>query len=151
MAAMKEFDPAVMREALMEARLASVLGEVPVGAVLTRNGEIVARAHNECVFRGDATAHAELLCLQRAMALLGPRLPGCTLFVTLEPCAMCAGACVNAKLERLVFGAFDAVCGCCGSRMDLTDRCFLHSVEVWGGVMEAECAALLSEFFRALR
>jgi tRNA(adenine34) deaminase len=85
------------------------------------------------------------------METLGPRLTGCTLYVTLEPCAMCAGACVNAKLTRLVFGAFDETAGCCGSVMDLTDHCFLHSVEVWGGVLEADCKALLTAFFRNLR
>jgi len=140
-----------MRLALEEAELAFRQGEVPVGAVLVKDGEIVARAHNECEQRGDATAHAELLCLRRGMETLGLRLTGCTLYATLEPCAMCAGACVNAKLTRLVFGAFDETAGCCGSVMDLTDHCFLHSVEVWGGVLEADCKALLTAFFRNLR
>ena len=76
---------------------------------------------------------------------------GAVLYVTMEPCAMCAGACVNAKLGRLVFGAFDEVAGCCGSKMDLTDHCFLHGVETWGGILESECKALLSRFFQALR
>ena len=137
--------------ALEEARLASLEGEVPVGAVLVKHGEVVARAHNRVEQSGDATAHAELLCLREAMERLGPRLSGCTLYVTLEPCAMCAGACVNAKLTRLVYGAFDEVAGCCGSKMDLTDHCFLHSVETWGGILEPECKALLSDFFQALR
>ena len=140
-----------MREALEEAMLAASEGEVPVGAVLVQDGEIVARAHNLCEQTRDATAHAELLCLRRGMDLLGARLTDCTLFVTLEPCAMCAGACVNAKLTRLVFGAFDETAGCCGTRMDLTDHCFLHSVETWGGVLEADCKALLSSFFQNLR
>ncbi|MEN6594276.1 MAG: tRNA adenosine(34) deaminase TadA [Clostridiaceae bacterium] len=140
-----------MREALEEAKLAASEGEVPVGAVLVHNGEIVASAHNECEQVHDATAHAELLCLRRGMELLGARLMDCTLFVTLEPCAMCAGACVNAKLTRLVFGAFDEAAGCCGTKMDLTDHCFLHSVETWGGVLEADCKALLTTFFQKLR
>jgi len=140
-----------MRAALEEAKLAASEGEVPVGAVLAKDGEIVARAHNEVEQTHDATAHAELLCLRRGMELLGSRLTDCTLFVTLEPCAMCAGACVNAKLGRLVYGAFDDAAGCCGARMDLTDHCFLYSVETWGGVLEAECKELLSSFFKELR
>ncbi len=140
-----------MRLALEEADLAFHQGEVPVGAVLVKNDRVVARAHNECEQTGDATAHAELLCLRRAMEALGLRLTDCTLYVTLEPCAMCAGACVNAKLSRLVFGAFDDVAGCCGSKMDLTDHCFLHSVETWGGILEKECKSLLSTFFQRLR
>ena len=140
-----------MRLALEEARLAFDAGEVPVGAVLVCNSEIIARAHNLVEQTQDATAHAELLCLQQGMAKRGTRLGDCTLYVTLEPCAMCAGACVNAKLGRIVFGAFDEVAGCCGSKMDLTDKCFLHSVEVWGGILEADCKALLSNFFQALR
>ncbi len=140
-----------MRLALEEATLAFHAGEVPVGAVLVRNGEVVSRAHNRVETLHDATAHAELLCLRDAMAKLGARLTDCTLYVTLEPCAMCAGACVNAKLGRLVFGAFDEVAGCCGSKMDLTDKCFLHSVETWGGILEEDCKALLSSFFQTLR
>lgn len=140
-----------MRFALEEATLAFEAGEVPVGAVLVQNGEVVARAHNLVETLHDATAHAELLCLREAMGKLGARLTDCTLYVTLEPCAMCAGACVNAKLGRLVFGAFDEVAGCCGSKMDLTDKCFLHSVETWGGILEGPCKALLSRFFQALR
>lgn len=148
---MNESFTAYMEYALEEARLAFSEGEVPVGAVLVKDGEIVARAHNECEKTGDATAHAEMLCLRRAMQVLGLRLTNCTLYVTLEPCAMCAGACVNAKLTRLVFGAFDDAAGCCGTKMDLTDHCFLHSVETWGGIREDECKALLSSFFQKLR
>lgn len=145
-----EFE-AYMRLALEEAEAAYTEGEVPVGAVLLRGETVVARAHNRVEQLGDATAHAELLCLREGMRLLGPRLTGCTLYVTLEPCAMCTGACVNAKLGRLVFGAFDEVAGCCGSKMDLTDHCFLHSVEVWSGILENECKTLLTRFFQALR
>lgn len=140
-----------MREAIVEAKLAASEGEVPVGAMLVKDGEVVARAHNKVEQTRDATAHAELLCLRQGMELLGSRLTDCTLFVTLEPCAMCAGACVNAKLGRLVYGAFDEAAGCCGTRMDLTDHCFLHSVETWGGVLEEECKELLSSFFKELR
>ena len=140
-----------MRLALEEAMLAFDACEVPVGAVLVCGNEIIARAHNRVEREHDATRHAELLCLQEAMAKRGSRLSDCTLYVTLEPCAMCAGACVNAKLGRLVFGAFDEVAGCCGSKMDLTDHCFLHSVETWGGILGGECKALLTRFFQALR
>ena len=140
-----------MRLALEEARLAFDEGEVPVGAVLVKSGEVLARAHNRVEQSGDATAHAELLCLREAMKRLGPRLTNCTLYVTLEPCAMCAGACVNTKLSRLVYGAFDEAAGCCGSKMDLTDHCFLHSVETWGGILEPDCKSLLTDFFQALR
>ena len=140
-----------MRLALEEARLAFDAGEVPVGAVLVCGDEVIARAHNRVEMDADATAHAELLCLRQGMATRGLRLGDCTLYVTLEPCAMCAGACVNAKLGRVVFGAFDEVAGCCGSKMDLTDKCFLHSVEVWGGILEKDCKSLLTNFFQALR
>lgn len=140
-----------MRLALEEARSAAAEGEVPVGAVLIKDGAVVAKAHNACERLHDASAHAELLCLRKGMEQLGSRLTGCTLYVTLEPCAMCAGACVNAKLSRLVYGAFDETAGCCGSKMDLTDHCFLHSVETWGGVLEEDCKALLTAFFKELR
>lgn len=140
-----------MRIALEEARAAAAEGEVPVGAVLVQNGRVVARAHNRVESSGDATAHAELLCLREGMAKLGQRLTSCTLFVTLEPCSMCAGACVNAKLGAIVFGAFDEAAGCCGSKMDLTDDCFLYSVPVWGGILEQDCKAQLTRFFQALR
>lgn len=140
-----------MRLALTEAKLAFDAGEVPVGAVLVRNGDIIARAHNHVERAHDATRHAEMICLSDGMNKLGGRLTDCTLYVTLEPCAMCAGACVNAKLGRLVYGAFDEVAGCSGSKMDLADKCFLHSVETWGGILEKECKSLLSRFFQALR
>ena len=140
-----------MRIALEEAQLAFDAGEVPVGAALVKDGEVIARAHNRVERDHDASQHAEMICLREAMAKLGARLVDCTLYVTLEPCAMCAGACVNAKLGRLVFGAFDEVAGCSGSKMDLTDKCFLHSVETWGGILEQECKALISGFFQALR
>jgi tRNA(adenine34) deaminase len=140
-----------MHLALEEANAAAAEGEVPVGAVLVKSGAVIARAHNACEHLHDASAHAELLCLREGMRQLGARLTGCTLYVTLEPCAMCAGACVNAKLTRLVYGAFDETAGCCGSKMDLTDHCFLHSVETWGGVLEEDCKALLPAFFKELR
>lgn len=140
-----------MRLALAEARLAAQADEVPVGAVVVCDGAVLARAHNRCVALRDGTAHAELLAMQAAARQRGGRLTGCTLYVTLEPCAMCAGAAVNLRLEELVFGAFDPRAGCCGSLVDLTDRCLLHSIRTWGGILEDDCAALLSDFFRAKR
>ena len=140
-----------MRLALEEARTAYAENEVPIGAVLVSNGKVLASNHNRCEQRHDPTAHAELLCMQEAVVQCGGRLTDCTLYVTMEPCAMCIGAAVNAKLPRLVFGAFDDRAGCCGSVMDLSDHCFLWSVEVWGGVLEAECAGLLTDFFEKIR
>ena len=139
-----------MREALMEAKVALGEDEVPVGAVVVRDDKIVARAHNLSQQQNDPTRHAELLALQAAQEELGS-LAGCTLYVTMEPCAMCAGAMILLKLPRLVFGAFDPSCGCTGSRVDLTDHWFYHSVETWGGILEKECAALLTEFFQRKR
>lgn len=139
-----------MQEALVEAQAALSEDEVPVGAVVVKDGAIVARAHNLSRRQNDPTQHAELLALQAAQRKLGS-LAGCTIYVTMEPCAMCAGAMVLLKLPRLVFGAFDASCGCTGSRVDLTDHWFYHSVETWGGVLEEECAALLTDFFQRKR
>ena len=139
-----------MQEALKEAQQAVSEDEVPVGAVIVKDGAVVARAHNLSRQKADPTCHAELLALQNAQAALGS-LSGCTLYVTMEPCAMCAGAMVLLKLPRLVFGAFDESCGCTGSRIDLTDHWFYHSVETWGGVLAAECAAMLTEFFQRKR
>ena len=139
-----------MQEALKEARTALQEDEVPVGAVVVKDGGIVARAHNLSRQQKDPTLHAEILALREAQQQLGS-LTGCTLYVTMEPCAMCAGAMVLLKLPRLVFGAFDASCGCTGSRVDLTDHWFYHSVETWGGVLERDCAALLTEFFQRKR
>ncbi len=139
-----------MLEALKEARAALQEDEVPVGAVVVKDGEIVARAHNLSQQQKDPTLHAEILALRQAQHALGS-LAGCTLYVTMEPCAMCAGAMVLMKLPRLVFGAFDTSCGCTGSRVDLTDHWFYHSVETWGGVLERDCAALLTEFFQRKR
>ena len=143
-------DECWMLEALKEAQAASAEDEVPVGAVVVRNGEIVSRAHNLSRQSNDPTQHAELLALRRAQQILGS-LSDCTLYVTMEPCAMCAGAMVLMKLPRLVFGAFDKSCGCTGSRVDLTDHWFYHSVETWGGVLETDCASLLSDFFQRKR
>lgn len=139
--------------ALAEARRAASAGEVPVGAVVSRNGVVVARAHNASVARHDPTAHAELLAIQEALRTLATdRLTDCTLYVTLEPCAQCAGAIVLAKVGRLVFGAFDPKAGMAGSVGDLLRHARLnHRPEVIGGVAEEETSKLLTAFFDARR
>jgi len=146
-------DVAWMREALVEARRAGEAGEVPVGAVVVRDGEVIGRGGNRRESAGDPLAHAELLALgQAARAIEGWRLTGTTLYVTLEPCAMCAGALVNARVDRLVYGAADPKAGFCGSLGDLVrDPRLNHQLEVTAGVLEQECGALLREFFRSLR
>jgi tRNA(adenine34) deaminase len=142
-----------MRLALDEAEDAAEAGEVPVGAVIVRDGEVVARAGNASVSSTDATAHAELLAIQAASAVMGDqRLTGCTLYVTLEPCAMCAGAIVLSRLDRVVFGAWDLKAGMVGSVGDLLRNPGLnHRPQVQGGVLEAECGEILSGFFKGKR
>ncbi len=142
-----------MGEALEEARRAAELGEVPIGAVVVREGEIVGRGGNRTVTLQDPTAHAEILAFREAAGRLGSwRLLGATLYVTLEPCAMCAGACVLARIERLVFGPHDPKAGMCGSLANLVqDERLNHRVEIVRGVRDEECAELLREFFRARR
>jgi tRNA(adenine34) deaminase len=139
--------------ALEQARRAAGRDEVPVGAALVQGDRVVAQAHNETVGRNDPTAHAELLAIQRALQALGTdRLDDCTLYVTLEPCAQCAGAIVLAKVGKLVFGAYDDKAGMCGSVGDLVRHPRLnHRVEVMGGVEAEACGALLQRFFGAKR
>ena len=146
-------DQAGMEAALDEARKAAARNEVPVGAVILRNGDVLSTAHNQTVARRDPTTHAELLAIQQALQVVASdRLEDCTLYVTLEPCAQCAGAIVLAKVGRLVFGAYDEKAGMCGSVGDLVRHQKLnHRLEVQGGVMEEPCGDLLSEFFQAKR
>jgi len=146
-------DLAGMEGALRLALAASVRDEVPVGAIIVREGEILAEAHNEMVHRGDPTAHAELLAIQRALAKVrSDRLADASLYVTLEPCAQCAGAMVLAKVSRVIFGAYDGRAGMGGSVFDLLRHPALnHGVEVVGGVMAEECGAVLKRFFLARR
>jgi tRNA(adenine34) deaminase len=146
-------DQAGMQAALLEAGRAAGRNEIPVGAVVMRDGSVIAAAHNETEQRHDPTAHAELLVIQRATnALATDRLTDATLYVTLEPCAQCAGAIVLAKVGRLVFGAYDDKAGMCGSVGDIVRHPRLnHRVEVQGGVLETECAALLLDFFQQRR
>jgi tRNA(adenine34) deaminase len=143
-----------MELALAEAEAAAVAGDVPVGAVvLGPDGEVLARRHNERELRRDPVAHAELLAIQDAAAALGQwRLTGCTVVVTLEPCPMCAGALLAARVERVVFGAFDPKAGAVGTLYNLcTDPRLNHEVEVVAGVRGAECSAQLSAFFAGRR
>lgn len=147
-----EADLRFMDEALQLAREAAAEGEVPVGCVIVRGGEIVGRGRNRRETGKTALGHAEIGAIEEACARLGGwRLWDCTLYVTLEPCPMCAGAIVNARIPRVVFGASDAKCGACGSVCDLFSMDFNHRPEVEKGVREEEAAALLSEFFRQLR
>ncbi|MFB8032785.1 tRNA adenosine(34) deaminase TadA [Streptomyces sp. NBC_00376] len=140
-----------MRRALAEAELAAAAGDVPVGAVvLGPDGALLATGHNEREATGDPTAHAEVLAVRRAAAALGQwRLTGCTLVVTLEPCTMCAGALVQSRVDRVVYGARDEKAGAAGSLWDVVrDRRLNHRPEVIHGVLEQECASLLTSFFR---
>jgi tRNA(adenine34) deaminase len=142
-----------MRAALAEARAAAASGDVPVGAVVVRHGVVVARAGNRTVRDQDPTAHAELLAIREAARTLGDwRLTDCTLYVTLEPCAMCAGALVLSRIGRLVFGAWDAKAGMVGSLEDLVRHPKLnHRAEVRAGVLDEECGEILRAFFAARR
>jgi len=142
-----------MLEALAEARLALEAGEVPVGAVVVLDGEVIGRGHNLREAAQDPTAHAEILAIRQAARHLGSwRLTNADLYVTLEPCPMCAGVIVNARLRRLVFGAYDPKAGAVVSLMNLVqDRRLNHTVEVLDGICQSECAGLLQEFFQRLR
>lgn len=145
-------DETYMRMALEEARKALDAGEVPVGAVIVRGGEVAARGHNRRESRRNALSHAEVEAIDAACRLLNSwRLNDCTLYVTLEPCAMCAGAIINARVGRVVYGAKDKAAGACGSVADLFAMPFSHEPAVKSGVLADECAALLSEFFQSLR
>jgi len=143
-----------MREALKEAEKAARAAEVPEGAVVVGpSGEIIARGYNQPITLCDPTAHAEILALREAARVLGNyRLLGCEMFVTLEPCPMCAGALVYARVKRLVFGAYDPKSGACGSVYNIVqDERFNHQLEVSGGLLAEEARALLQNFFRARR
>lgn len=150
---MKEFDLDMMREALAEAALAAREGELPVGCVVEKDGRIIARGHNLREQSGDPTDHAEIVAMRRAAAVLGSwRLSGCTLYVTLEPCPMCAGAISQARVERLVYGAPDPSQGCAGSVYRIPeDPAFSHFCLCDGGVLAQECRAPLDAFFARRR
>ena len=142
-------DVILMQEALAEARIAASLDEIPVGALVVAGGEIIARGHNRSINDHDPSAHAEIVALRAAGAAKGNyRLTDATLYVTLEPCAMCVGAMIQARIRRLVFGAYDEKAGAAGSVLDLSgERKLNHRFEVNGGLLQEECGDLLSEFF----
>lgn len=148
-----EADARWMRKALEQAREAQAAGEVPVGAVLVRNDELVAQAWNRPISTNDPCAHAEVLAIRAGAARIGNyRLPDCSLYVTLEPCAMCAGAIIQARLKRVVYGAADPKTGAAGSVFEiLGTRQLNHYVEVEGGVLVEACGNLLSDFFKQRR
>jgi tRNA(adenine34) deaminase len=142
-----------MSEALVYARKAAESGEVPVGCVVVKDDTLIAAAHNLVESYNDVRAHAEMLALEKASAVLGNKyLHGCTLYVTLEPCPMCAGAIVWSKLDRIVFGAMDARAGACGSVFNIASSPHLnHRVDIIQGVLEQECESLMVEFFKSKR
>ena len=142
-----------MHLALAQAALAAVAGEVPVGAVVVRDGVVIASGHNAPIASHDPSAHAEMQALRAAAQILSNyRLPECELFVTLEPCAMCAGAMLHARLKRVVFGASDPKTGAAGSVINLFEQSQLnHQTQVQGGVLTQECAAVLQDFFKLRR
>ena len=148
-----ELDRQFMQEALEQAKLADLAGEVPVGAVLVRDGRVISRSFNKPIASHDPSAHAEMLALRGAAAQeQNYRLPGTTMYVTLEPCAMCAGAMLHARIERVVFGASDPKTGAAGSVLDLFSmKQINHQTVSEGGIMQEDCGQLLRDFFRERR
>ncbi|MBW7475604.1 tRNA adenosine(34) deaminase TadA [Paenibacillus oenotherae] len=149
----REEDQRWMREAIEEALKAEQLGEVPIGAVIVKDGEIIGRGHNLRETSLDPTAHAEMIAIREASIKLGAwRLLECTLYVTLEPCPMCAGAIVQSRLHKVVYGTIDPKAGCGGTLMNLLQEPrFNHETELVSGVLQDECAALLTQFFKRVR
>lgn len=150
---MENKDVRFMQEALLLAQKAFEIGEIPVGAIVVDSGgNVISRAYNLRETEKKATAHAEILAIEQACAALGGwRLQGCTLYVTLEPCPMCAGALINSRIDRVVFGAYDMQAGCCGSVVNFNAYPFNHSFDVTGGILERECREMLTEFFKKKR
>lgn len=146
-------DKKFMLEAIRQAKKAASIGETPIGAVIVRGGEIISRGYNKRETKKNALLHAEIIAIDKACRKLGGwRLPECDMYVTLEPCPMCAGAIINSRINNVYFGAFDKKSGCCGSVTNLfKSGMFNHNVYAEGGIMEDECAALLSSFFKELR
>lgn len=142
-----------MSIAIEEAKKALASGDVPVGSVIVRDDILISKAHNTVEFQNNPTNHAEIIAIQSASQILGDKhLVDCNIYVTLEPCAMCAGAIVLARLRRLIFGAYDPKTGACGSLFSIPfENKLNHKVEVIGGVMESQCAELLKDFFEKLR
>ena len=148
-----DIDEKFMKLALQEAKKSKEMNEVPVGAIVVMNDEIISLAHNQPISQNDPTSHAEIYAIRKASQNLDNyRLTDATLYVTLEPCAMCYGAIVHARISRLVFGAYDPKTGVCGSSIKLHEQeCFNHSPEITGGVLEKDCSLILKDFFRERR
>jgi tRNA(adenine34) deaminase len=148
-----ELDQQYMRMAIEQAQLAAQSGEVPVGAVLVRDGQVISKAFNKPITNHDPSAHAEMLALREgALAQENYRIPGSTLYVTLEPCAMCSGAMLHARIDRVVYGAPDPKTGAAGSALDLfSSKQINHQTSVEGGIMSEECGQLLRDFFKGRR
>jgi tRNA(adenine34) deaminase len=146
-------DAELIRAALEQAREAAVAGEIPVGAIISSGGKVIGRGQNRSIRDSDPSAHAEVVALREAcLAQANYRLTDATLYVTLEPCAMCLGAIMQARVARVIFGAYDPKAGAAGSAVDLTDSpAFNHRLEVLGGVLADECGTVLQDFFRARR
>lgn len=142
-----------MKEALKEAEKAAASGEVPIGAVIVKDGEIIGRGHNETETSKDPTAHAEMTAIRQAASKLGGwRLTGCTMFVTVEPCSMCAGAIVWSRIRKLFIGTMDPKAGACGSIFNIPQESRLnHFVEIETGLLQEECSSLMKNFFKELR
>ena len=148
-----DIDEKFMKLALQEAKKSKEMNEVPVGAIVVMNDEIISLAHNQSISQNDPTSHAEINAIRKASQNLDNyRLTGATLYVTLEPCAMCYGAIVHARITRLVFGAYDPKTGVCGSSIKLDEQeCFNHTPEIVGGVLEEDCSLILKDFFKERR
>jgi len=146
-------DEQFMEIAFLEAKKAKKVNEIPVGAIIVLNGQIIERGHNQSISTDDPTSHAEINVIRNAAKKIGNyRLTGATLYVTLEPCAMCFGAIIHARIKRLIFGAYDLKTGVCGSSIKLHEqKCFNHSPEVKGGVLKEDCSLLLKDFFKERR
>ena len=148
-----ELDHQFMQQALDQAKLAAMAGEVPVGAVLVKDGKIISRGFNQPISNSDPSAHAEMMALRAAAHIESNyRLPGTTLYVTLEPCIMCAGAMLHARVERVVFGAADPKTGAAGSVLNVfSEKQINHQTQVEGGIMDDECGQVLRDFFKGRR
>lgn len=142
-----------MIEAIAEAKKAATEMEVPVGAVVVKDDKIIARAHNLTEHNSNPTHHAEMLAINKALEALGTKnLRGCELYVTLEPCAMCIGACALSKVDKVYFGAYDTKSGACGGKCDvLREGCYDYKTEIFGGIEETECKKILTDFFENIR
>ena len=142
-----------MKQALLQAKKAAAIGETPIGAVIVRDGKIISRGYNKRETKKNSLCHAEISAINKACKKLGGwRLPGCTLYVTLEPCCMCSGAIIQSRIEKVYFGAYDYKSGCAGSVINMfAPGLFNHNVIISGGILEQECSAILSNFFKDLR